>query len=53
MISGEVFFQRDSLSPLVFVLGLAPFNLILRKAKGACEFSDSKEKINHFLLMDD
>ena len=37
------FFQGDSLSPLVFVLALIPLSLILRKAKAAYEFSESKE----------
>ena len=47
-------FQEDSLSPLVFVLALISLSLILRKAKAACEFSGSKEKINHvFFFMDD
>lgn len=46
-------FQRDSLSPLVFVLALIPLSLILRKSKAAYEFSASKEKINHLLFMDD
>ena len=46
-------FQGDSLFPLVFVLALIPLSLILRKAKGAYEFSESKEKINHLLFMDD
>ena len=46
-------FQGDSLSPLVFVLELTPLNLILRKTKAAYEFSESKEKINHLLFMDD
>ena len=46
-------FQRDSLSPLVFVLALIPLSLILRKAKAAYEFSESKEKINHLLFTDD
>ena len=45
--------QGDSLSPLVFVLALVPLSLILRKAKAAYEFSESKEKINHLLFMDD
>ena len=45
--------QRDSLSLLVFVLALIPLSLILRKAKAAYEFSESKEKINHLLFMDD
>ena len=46
-------FQGDSLSHLVFVLALVPLSLILRKAKAAYEFSESKEKINHLLFMDD
>ena len=46
-------FQGDSLSPLVFVLALIPLSLILRKAKAAYEFSESKEEINHLLFMDD
>ena len=45
-------FQEDSLSPLVFVLALIPLSLILRKAKAAYELSESKEEINHLLLMD-
>ena len=44
-------FQGDFLSPLVFVLVLIPLSLILRKAKAAYEFSESKEKINHLLFM--
>ena len=46
-------FQGDSIFPLVFVLALIPLSLILRKAKEAYEFSESKEKINNLLLMDD
>ena len=46
-------FQGDSLSPLVFVLALIPISLILRKAKAAYEFSESKEKINQLLFIDD
>ena len=38
-------FQGDSLSPLMFVLTLIPLGLILRKAKAAYEFPESKEKI--------
>ena len=45
-------FQGDSLSSLVFSLALIPLSLILRKAKAAYEFSESKEKINHLLFMD-
>ena len=46
-------FQGDSLSPLVFVLALIPLSLILRKVKAAYKFSESKEKINHLLFMND
>ena len=46
-------FQGDSLSPLVFFLALIPLSLTVRKAKVAYEFSESKEKINHLLFMDD
>ena len=37
----------------MFILALIPLSLILRKAKIAFEFSESKEKINHLLFMDD
>ena len=37
----------------MFVLALIPLSLILRKAKTAYEFSESKKKINHLLFMDD
>ena len=54
---GEVEIKRgifqDSLSLLVFVLALILLSLILRKAKAAYEFSESKEKINHLLFIDD
>ena len=46
-------FQGDSLSPLVFGLALISLSLILRKPKAAYEFSESKDKINHHLFMDD
>ena len=32
---------------------MIPLSLILRKAKAAYEFSESNEKINHLLFMDD
>ena len=37
----------------MLVLPLIPLSLILRKAKAAHEFSESKEKINHLLFMND
>ena len=46
-------FRGDSSSPSMFVFALIPLSLILRKAKAACKFSGSKEKINHLLFMDD
>ena len=46
-------FQGDSLFPLVLLLALIPLSLILRKAKATYEFSESKEKIDHHLFMDD
>ena len=41
-------FHRDSSSPLVFVLALIPLSLILRNAKAAYEFSESKVKIKEW-----
>ena len=46
-------FQGDSLSPLVFASALIPLSLILITAKAAYKFSESKEKINHLIFMDD
>ena len=46
-------FQEDSLFHLVFVLALIQLSLILRKAKAEYEFSESKEKINNLLFMED
>ena len=46
-------FQGYSLSISVFVLAMIPLCLILRKTKAAYEFSESKEKINHLLFVDD
>ena len=46
-------FQGDSLSPLEFALALIPLGLILKKTKAVYEFSESKEKINRLLFMDD
>ena len=36
----------------MFVLTLIPLSLILRKAKAAYQFPESKEKINNILFMD-
>ena len=45
-------FKEDCFSPLVFVLALITLSSILRKTKAAYEYSGSKVKINHLLLMD-
>ena len=37
----------------MFVLTLIPLSLILRKTKAAYEFSESKDKFNHRVFMDD
>ena len=46
-------FQGDSLSPLLFIIGLISLTLILRKSKEVYEFRNSKERIKHLLHMDD
>ena len=46
-------FRGDSLTPLIFVLALVSLSLILRKTMEGYEFTESKEKINHLLSMDD
>ena len=51
-IKGGIF-QEESLSNLVFVLALSPISFIVRKAKVASVFWESKEKINNLLFMDD
>ena len=37
----------------MFILAYIPLSLILRKVKAAYEFSESKQKINHLLFMND
>ena len=37
----------------MFVLAFIPLSLILRQTKAAYGFSQSQEKINHLLFMDD
>ena len=46
-------FQGDSFSPLLFVLCLISLTVILHDSESAYQFSSNKEKINHFLFMDD
>ena len=48
-----IIFEEDSLSPLVFVVTLILLTVILRKSKATSYFSESKEKINYPLFMED
>ena len=45
-------FQGDTLSPLLFVIALIRLTNIFRKLKVGYEFSKSREKVNHLLIMD-
>ena len=45
-------FQGDSLSPLLFIIGLIPLSSILQKDPAGYQFN-SKVKVNHLLFMDD
>ena len=46
-------FQGVSLSPLLIVIAMMPFNFIFRKYTGGYKFTKSQEKINHPMYMDD
>ena len=46
-------FQGDSLSPLLFVLSMAPLSLILRKVNASYEWGKKEYTMNHLLFMDD
>ena len=46
-------FQGGSLSPLLFVLGMVPSSLILRKANLFYKRGKKKYKLNHLLFMND
>ena len=46
-------FQRDALSPLLFVKAMMPLNHILRKCTAVYKLSISQEKINHSMYVDD
>ena len=45
-------FQRDALSPLLFIIAMMPLNHILRKCTDGYKLSKSQEKINHLIYMD-
>ena len=46
-------FQGDSLSPLLFVIALAPLSMVLRKVSAGYKMVKDGYKINHLLFMDD
>ena len=46
-------FQGDSLSPLLFVLSMAPLSLILKKKNACYKWGKKEYKLNHLLFMDD
>ena len=45
-------FQRDALSPLLFIIDMIPLNNILRKRTAGYKLSRSQENINHLPYMD-
>ena len=46
-------FQRDGLSPLLFVFALIPLSIILREMKAGYQFGMQRSSIYHLLFMDD
>ena len=46
-------FQRDALSPLLFIIAMMPLNHILWKCAAGKQLSRSQKKINHLMYMDD
>ena len=45
-------FQGDAPSPLLFIIAMMPLNHILRKFTAGCKLTESQEKINHQLYME-
>ena len=45
-------FQRDALSPLLFIIAMMPLNHVLRQCAAEYKLSRSQEKINHLMYMD-
>ena len=46
-------FQRESLSPLVFVICMIPLSMLLRRENLGYAFGEGKVLVNHLLFMDD
>ena len=46
-------FQRDALSPLLFIIAMMPLNHILRKCTAGYKLSRSQETVNHLMYTDD
>ena len=45
-------FQRNALSPLLFIVVMMPLNDILRKCSAGYKLSKSQERISHLMYMD-
>ena len=45
-------FQRDALSPLLFIIDMMPLNQTHRKCTAGYNLSRSQKKINHLMNMD-
>ena len=48
----RIIFQGNSLSTLLFIIAMIPFNHIQRKCTAAYKISKSQEKINHQMYID-
>ncbi|MUZ80571.1 reverse transcriptase domain-containing protein, partial [Shigella flexneri] len=46
-------FQGYSLSPLLFIIATMPLTNILSKCSAGYKFTETKEKMNHLMYMDD
>ena len=46
-------FQGDSLSPLLFIMSLAPLSMILDQSSKGYKISNSSTRLNHLVYMDD
>ena len=46
-------FQREALSPLLFIIAMMPLNHIVRKCTVGYKLNRSQKKINHLMYMDD
>ena len=49
----RIIFQRDPLSPLLFIIAMMPLNHILRKCSAGYKLSRSQKKITQLMFIDD